>query len=162
MYHIKTGWARLHTCALSVVLPFWEAAAVWEAFTWDHRCDDETPPAPTNLSYCEWLLCTQVAVIQGKPTTLTGPWAPRPLWSYDDFFFHLASRGYCGRHEIPTLAWRPVIMIWWIFLFFSPSVWALLEQRLHKVKHLCVNLGVICTSLLIGAEVWIFRDVFVP
>ena len=46
MYHMKTVWARLCTCAISVVLQFWDAAAVWEAFRWDHP-DDETPPART-------------------------------------------------------------------------------------------------------------------
>ena len=33
-------------CAVSVVLLFWDAAAVWEAFAWDHWCD-ETPPGRT-------------------------------------------------------------------------------------------------------------------
>ena len=32
--------------AAVVLRLFWDAAAVWEAFTWDHR-DDETPPAGT-------------------------------------------------------------------------------------------------------------------
>ena len=41
----------------------------------------------THWSYCEWRLCTWVAAIQGKLTTLTGPGAQRPLWLYNDFFF---------------------------------------------------------------------------
>ena len=49
----------------------------------------------THWSHCEWILCTQVAVIQGKNTTLTGPGAQRPLWPYN-FFFHRASRPKCG------------------------------------------------------------------
>uniref|UniRef100_A0A671XUT9 ATP-binding cassette, sub-family D (ALD), member 3a n=1 Tax=Sparus aurata TaxID=8175 RepID=A0A671XUT9_SPAAU len=36
-------------------------------------------------------MCNQVAVIQGKNTTLIRPGAQRPLWLYDDFFFHGAS-----------------------------------------------------------------------
>ena len=43
----------------------------------------------THWSYCEWLLCTQVAVIKGKPATLTGPGAQRPLWRTMSFFFTL-------------------------------------------------------------------------
>ena len=38
--------AELAYCAVKVVLHFWDAAAFWEAFRWDH-CDDETPPAWT-------------------------------------------------------------------------------------------------------------------
>ena len=37
--------AELACCAVSVDLPFWDAA-IWEAFRRDHR-DDETPPAQT-------------------------------------------------------------------------------------------------------------------
>ena len=117
-YHIKTGWARLRTCALSVILPFWDAAAVWKA----HPCDDETPSARTHLSS-----------LQGKPTTLA-----LFTWNLDRargtkeghcgrtmIFFSWGIKanmsGHCGRHGrhvIPTMV-ETLVILWGKFHIVS-------------------------------------------
>ena len=54
MYRTVSKPAELARSAVSVAPPVWDAAAVWEAFMWDHWCDDETPPAWTtnSLKFC--------------------------------------------------------------------------------------------------------------
>ena len=81
-------------------------------------CDDEMmrlhlSKSQTHWRFCEWLLCTWVAVIQGKPTTLhwhflhgtwTGAGAQRSLWPYNDSFF---SRGIKACGAVATVKFPP-------------------------------------------------------
>ena len=110
MYHMKTVWARLCTCAISVVLQFWDAAAVWEAFRWDHP-DDETPPARTaNSLKFLWVTTVHLCGCNSRQEHYANrAGAQRPLWPYDDFFSQgikakvRGNSGHGHRHEIPSL-----------------------------------------------------------
>ena len=108
-YHINTGWARLRTCAVSVIIPFLDAAAVWgaQAFTWDHRCDDKTPSVQTANSlkfysrqahYVALALSTwNLDRARGTKATVAVQWF---LFIFF-FFFHGASRPKCGAAWLP-------------------------------------------------------------
>ena len=110
-YHINTGWARLRTCAVSVILPFWDAAAVWEAFTWDHRCDDKTPSVQTANSlkfYSRQAHYVALALFTWNLDRARGTKATVAVQWFFFFFFtgHQGqSVGQRGCHEIPILAW---------------------------------------------------------
>ena len=84
----------MRTCAVSVVLPFSDAAAVWEAqaFTWDHWRDDETPPERTANSlkfYSRQAHYAALGLFTWNPDKAT-------VTVLFFFFFHGASRRKCG------------------------------------------------------------------
>ena len=109
MYHIKTDWACLCTFAVSFVLPFWDAAAVWEAFTWDHRDDEPPPERNTNSLNLLWMTTVHsVGCDSCKLTKLTGPGAQRPLWPYNDFFFFFFFTGHQGQKKRLRLWFRTI------------------------------------------------------
>ena len=143
-YHIQTGWARLFTCAVSVGPPFWDAAAVLEDLMWDHRCDDETPPARTANS----LNCyagTETTVHLGGCNSRQAHYAALTLFTCNldrargtkatglyNYFFHWASRPKCGamaamkhQHLAFSLQWErgqsAFIYIKW--LLYSYQCW---------------------------------------
>ena len=108
-YHIKTSWACLLCCNPQFPVSFFR----FEMLLLFERLSRETimmrlhlREPRTHWSYCEWVLCTRVAVIQGKPSTLTMPGAQRPLWPYDDFFFLTGHRGRRMGQQLPWLPWN--------------------------------------------------------
>ena len=120
-YH--AGWARslcfkfcspvLRRCCC--VRGFHVGSSCW----WDSTC----AKLRAHSSYCEWLLCTRVAVIKGKGL---GPGAQRPLWRTTSFFFHIAS---AKCKAIPTLhAVNALSLYWnviwsaWFDLFWSIQI----------------------------------------
>ena len=135
MYHIKTGWAPLFTCAVSVSLPFWKCcccvrgsgfhvrSSMW---WWDSTCMNR------KLSeflfwirdYCAvgWLQAHYAVLAlftwnldraRGTKTTVA--------LRYIYIFFHGTLRPKCGRHgchEIPTLVVMTDLCPLWSCLHF--------------------------------------------
>ena len=93
--------ARLFTCAVSVILPFWEA----QAFTWDHRYDDDTSLARTaNSLKLLWVTTVHSSGYNSRQAHYTTlalfTWnldrATKATVSVWLFFLHGASRPKCG------------------------------------------------------------------
>ena len=143
--------AELACSAVSVFLPFWVAAAVWEAFTWDHRCDDETPPAWTENSLkLLWLTTVHSGgcnsrqehyadQARGTKATVAVRWD----------FFHAASRPKCGWPPLPPWNSHPACsqrMLYWnvIWSAYFDLFWELRSKPIGALSASSSQVWVLC------------------